>query len=316
MNYLYVTDCAENGGIYCFALKNGQPLLCEKKSLHRPMYTVLKNQQAYVLLRGAEGQNGSLVTAPLLAGGKLGNFSQPVSTNGQVPCHLCVSKGEVYVANYISGNVVKMPNTVVSHRGHSVHPTRQTAAHTHFVFPTPREDYILCVDLGLDTVFVYTRELQPVSSAKVPLGSGCRHFVFSQDGAWLYCVNELSSDVSVFSYRAGRLTYQSTYRAFAAPPANSTAAAIRLCDNYLYISHRGTDCISRFSVQNGTLRFLENTPCGGHSPRDFNILNGFLYCANESGHLGIIDLSSSVPRLCSSMALGQSLLGINFYKGE
>lgn len=315
MDYLFGTDCAGNGGIYCFALKNGQPVLCGHTQLPLPMYTVLKNQTAYVLLRGPKGQNGSLVTAPILANGRLGPFSQPVSTKGQVPCHLCVSKGEVYVANYISGNVVKMPGTVVCHSGHSVHPTRQTAAHTHFVLPTPKEDYILCVDLGLDTVFVYTRELQPVSSAKVPPGSGCRHFVFSRDGAWLYCVNELSSDVSVFSYSSGRLTYRATYQAFAAPPANSTAAAIRLCGNYLYLSHRGANCISRFEAENGRLHFIENTPCGGESPRDFDILNNYLYIANESGHLGIIDLNGPAPKLCASMPLGQHLLGINFYKG-
>ncbi len=316
MHYLYVTDCAENGGIYRFLLKNGQPVFKEKTELNLPMYTVLKNNTAYVLLRGAPGQNGSLTTAPIKPNGSLGVFSAPVSTKGQVPCHLCVSKGQVYVVNYLSGNVVQMPNTVVTHSGHGVHPTRQTAAHTHFVFPSPDEQYILCVDLGLDTIFVYTRELQLVSTAAVPPGSGCRHFVFSQNGRWLYCVNELSSNISVFFYQNGMLTYQTTYNAFRQSVLNSTAAAIRLNGNYLYISHRGQDCISRFAVENEKLHFLENTPCGGHAPRDFNILGDYLYCANESGSLGILDLTGTSPSLCDSIPLGQDLLGINFYEGE
>ena len=80
MHDLYVTDCAENGGIYRFLLKNGQPIFKEKTELNLPMYTVLKNNTAYVLLRGAPGQNGSLTTAPIKPNGSLGVFSAPVST--------------------------------------------------------------------------------------------------------------------------------------------------------------------------------------------------------------------------------------------
>ena len=37
MHDLYVTDCAENGGIYRFLLKNGQPIFKEKTELNLPM---------------------------------------------------------------------------------------------------------------------------------------------------------------------------------------------------------------------------------------------------------------------------------------
>ena len=120
----------------------------------------------------------------------------------------------------------------------------------------------------------------------------------------------------MFFYQNGTLTYQTTYNAFRQSVLNSTAAAIRLNGNYLYISHRGQDCISRFAVENEKLHFLENTPCGGHALRDFNILGDYLYCANESGSLGILDLTGTSPSLCDSIPLGQDLLGINFYEGE
>ena len=57
----------------------------------------------------------------------------------------------------------------------------------------------------MDTVFVYDRNLDYVSKARVPDGYGARHLALSPDGKYVYCVNELVSSVTVFAYERGVL---------------------------------------------------------------------------------------------------------------
>ena len=108
-----------------------------------------------------------------------------------------------------------------------------------------------------------------------------RHLVFSRDGGTLYAVNELGSSVSVFSYADGRLTRHDTFDCLPDFEGENTAAAIRVHGNCVYASQRGADCITRFEIDGNDLRFMENTPCGGVSPRDFLIVDDLLLCTNE-----------------------------------
>ena len=59
------------------------------------------------------------------------------STQGVVACHLCVDNNDVFIVNYLSGNIVKNGEVITQRKGKSVHPTRQTEPHTHFVGKTP-----------------------------------------------------------------------------------------------------------------------------------------------------------------------------------
>lgn len=281
MKHLYVCACDVAGGVYHFVLRNGVPVFCDRLPLDRPMYMAIEGKRAYILLREIDRKTheGGLVVCDIAPDGSLINVCPPVSTHGVVPCHLCVDGETAYVANYLSGSVAKIPGGMVMHEGHGVDTTRQEAPHLHFVGKAP-DGYILCCDLGLDTVFTYDRSLKEVARATVPAGQGARHLAFSADGKWIYCVNEMGNTVTVFGYSDGRLERRKTY----APPGDfsgSTAAAIRLDGGSLYISHRGADCISRFAVDGERLEFLESVPCGGHSPRDIFPVDAFVFCANE-----------------------------------
>ena len=217
---------------------------------------------------------------------------------GIVPCHLSVIDGDVYTVNYLSGNVVKIPDTVSAHSGRGPHPTRQTEAHTHFVSPTPDGKYVLCTDLGIDSIFIYTRNLEKVSVAKVPDGYGARHLAFSDDGKLVYCVNELISSVSVFDYDDGKLAYLDTYDCLPDFKEKNTAAAIRVNGKYLYISNRGADTITRLEINGKTLRLLENTPCGGKNPRDFLVVDDLVFCTNEfTNDVTVLKLKDGKPAL-------------------
>ncbi len=298
MKHLYFCACDVEGGIYHYTLSDGAVTFCEKLDLDRPTYMIIEGKKAYITLREIDAVTrfGGVVTADIDEKGKLVNVSEPQSSLGVVPCHLCVKDGCVYTANYLSGNIAKLPDTVATHKGHGINPDRQEAPHTHFVCTTP-DGYILCCDLGLDTVFTYDQDLNEVSRAKVPDGHGCRHLEFSKDGKTVWCVNEMGNTVSVFDYENGVLTLRKTVDALPDFEGINTAAAIRRSDDYLYVSHRGADCVARFKIlPDGDLKLLENTPTGGVSPRDIWIVDNLLLCANEvTDSVTVLKLANAKP---------------------
>ena len=314
MKHIYITTCSKDGGVYHYTFADKKLTFCEKLPLDRAMYTVIKGKTAYILLRDTGNGEGGLVKYRISDSGVLENPNTIKTSHGIVPCHLCVKDNDVYLVNYLSGNVVKMPDKTVTHSGAGVNLPRQDAPHTHFVCASPDGKYILCTDLGLDTVFVYDGELNEVSKAKVPDGSGCRHLCFGEDGRLVYCVNELSNDVSVFSFDSGKMNLLDTYKAIPNFKGKSTAAAIRLYNGFLYVSHRGADCISRFKVVGDGLELLENTPCGGADPRDFDITDNVMFCANEGGSIGILNLENSKPVLEDSIELSGDPLCVSFFE--
>lgn len=298
MKHLYFASCSEQGGIYHYVLSGEKLSFKEKLSLDRPMYMVIEGKKAYIILRETDCERhfGGLVTCDIDSDGKLVNLTDAGSTNGIVPCHLAVDNGQVWTVNYLSGNIVKMPATTVTHKGKGVDPVRQDAPHTHFVTVAP-DGYLLCCDLGLDTIFTYDKDLNEVSTAKVPDGMGCRHLEFSEDGKTVWCVNEMGNTVSIFDYCGGRLTLRETVDALPDFNGKNTAAAIRRGGKYLYVSHRGADSVARFEIlpDNG-LKLLETTPVGGASPRDILIVYGLLFCANElTDNVTVFKLSDGRP---------------------
>lgn len=283
MKHLYFCAFREDGGIYHYTKEGDALIFRDKTPLDRPSYMAIADGRAYILLRDIDDKThfGGLISFAIAEDGRLVDPVAPITTHGAASCHISVLDGEVYAVNYLSGNVVKFPDLVVTHQGRGPHPTRQTSPHTHYIAPTPDGRYLLCTDLGLDSIFTYTPELTPVSVAKVPDGAGVRHLAFSEDGGTVYAANELASSVSVFSYSDGVLTYRDTYDCLPDYTGENTAAAIRVHGDCVYVSQRGADCITRFRAEGDTLRFMENTPCGGKSPRDFLIVDDLLLCTNE-----------------------------------
>ena len=287
MYHIYLASCHKEGGVWHYLLDDqGRTSYLGKVKLDRPIYAAMDGQKFYVLLRQpfAGSAESGLLTYEITSDGELVNPGALLSTKGEVACHLTAKDGNVYVVNYLSGSVVKMPDKLVSHQGRSVHPKRQTSPHTHFVSYSPDGRYLLVADLGMDKILVYDQDLSLAATASVPPGQGARHLAFSEDGKTVFCVNELGSTVSVFSYAGGKLSLKDTYRALPQGYAGeNTAAAIRTAGDFLYVSNRGQDAISCFKIAGGKLAMFDSVSCGGRSPRDFNITpdGRYLLCANE-----------------------------------
>lgn len=281
-----VASCVREGGIFRYRLlDNGEAERISRIDMPSPMFFEVDGDKLWAVMRSPfeESGNSGIAAFDVRTGKQL---TETVSTMGDVGCHIAVDGEDIYCANYISGSVFKSPDVLHVHNGHGVNSQRQEAPHVHSVFFSPDKKYVLSCDLGLDTVFVYDRNLNLVSSARVPDGSGARHIVFSKDGDYVYCINEMSATVSVFGYGDGELTY---IRDVSAKPVGFTGqgkgAAIKLSSNgkRMYVTERGSESIAVFDVCHDILTRIGEISSYGKEPRDFTLLaNGrFAACANQ-----------------------------------
>ena len=293
---VYVASCTTTGGIYHYKMCAGHLKLAEITPMDRPMYMVIDNQKMYIVLRAPfDNAESGVVVYDMDDTGKLFNPSVILSTKGVVGCHIMVNEGNVYCANYLSGSLIRLPDKLVQHTGHGMNPSRQEGPHVHFVGITPDDKYICATDLGLDTIFLYDKELNLYASTKVPDGHGVRHLVFSEDGKYLFAVNELKSTVAAFAYQNGKLEFQDTCAVIPDSfTGETTAAAIRVRNGYIYVSNRGYDCISKLCFKDGKLALMNTFDCGGETPRDFDLAGNDLICANQdSDCVTILDMDDN-----------------------
>lgn len=285
---IYIASCSPDGGIYHYTLfPDGHMEFVNKTNLDRPMYTTVDKNKMYILLRApfTKNRESALVVYDIDENGLLVNPSPLASTRGEVACHLTVKDSDVYCVNYISGSVIKIPDTLVTHEGKGPHPQRQASPHTHYVGFTPDKKYICVTDLGLDTIFIYNPDMTIKCKASVPKGHGARHLIFSEDGDFCFVANELLSTVSSFRYCDGTLSLIETVDVLLSDyKGESTASAIRYNDGKIYVSNRGHNSISVLEHMDGRMNLLGTIDCGGDFPRDFDIVGDFIISTNEKSN--------------------------------
>ena len=187
-----------------------------------------------------------------------------------------------------------LPNDAVGPR-----KDRQQKAFAHQTFYTPDGELMGVCDLGCDRINFYDYKKsggleKPVVTIKADPGDGPRHALFSNDGKFLFVVNELSSTVTSYKVEAPTppLTNSSTHQL---PPftrlgkwsmlpegctlkeTETKAAAIKLTADgkILMASNRGHDSIAFYAVnEDGTLALKNVAKLTGKFPRDFELMPG------------------------------------------
>ena len=281
--HLYIGARAQEGGIYHYLYDGNAFVLLEKTQAPLPMYFFLTGDRLYSLLRAPflDSSESGVRSWHLAPDGMINQPSPILPTCGECGCHLYVEDERIYVANYFSGNIALVPQGMIDQ--HVPVEGGSKVPHTHCIIPSPDGQFLLATDLGRDEITLYHRPLVPVSVSTLPVGSGPRHLCFSEDGRRLYCANELTSTISVFSYANGALTLTGTYGGIPERVRGTTAAAaLRVRNGQVLLSHRGMDCIEIFDeMPDGTLAHRQYVDCCGRSPRDF-VLNGqWMICMNE-----------------------------------
>ena len=310
MNTLYISSCVRDGGLYrCELTEEGALRPCGVIPADRPMYAVWRDEILYVLERepDADTHESALRRFAVHPDGAYCELGTRQSTQGVCAPHLCVKDGAVYAVNYLSGSVCRIPDVVARHQGRSVHPTRQEAPHPHFITEAP-DGVLLVTDLGLDRIVAYDAELNRIAETALRPGSGPRHLAFSPDGKTVFCANELSSTVCMYRYDgAGRMTL--LYEQPTLPEdfaGESTAAAIRVDGERVYVSNRGHDSIACLRAEGDALIPEGFLPCQGTGPRDFDIVGDKIVCTNETSD-SVTVLDKQTGKLLSALCLPRPL---------
>ena len=244
-----------------------------------------------------------------------------VSSEGEGPAHLSVDAfGKyVFVANYAGGSITVLPilptgalgqATDVHKDTNSVGPKIASNAppgsfafsghdgpHAHMIQADPGNHFVLQTDLGQDRIYIFhfdgsAGKLTPLANApfaSLPPGDGPRHFVFHQNGRWLYSLQEEASTVVFFHFdpTTGSLRPQQTISTL--PPGfrgTSFTSEILLSPDgrFLYAANRLHDTIAVFSLNGqGRLHYISETSTMGDYPRHIQLAPGgaFMYACNQ-----------------------------------
>ena len=153
-------------------------------------------------------------------------------------------------------------------------------------FPASPFPSALIPDLGLDGIVIHASDSDRPSitrhgfAASVP-GGGPRHMRFSNDGRFIYLLNELSLSVSVLRWdaaagSAGLLSETPTLseETKAAESFNSAAEIlVHPAGPFVYSSNRGHDSVTVFRIRESDagLDVIQTQPIRGAFPRNINL---------------------------------------------
>lgn len=268
--------------------------------------------------------------------GSTGNLhllnSAPAS--GTSTCYISIDHTGRYIflANFGSGSVSVIRTrddgslgeltSFIQNVGSSVDRSIQSEPHPHWIGVSPDNRHVIVSDLGLDQVQIYnfdthTGMLSPPAPpfATVYPGGGPRHFAFDPSGRFGYQLSEMSGNVDVFAWHAGKGTLSAVQRVHTVPHdffGGNHSAEIEIHPNgkFLYESNRrtqgetvrGPDTIGVFSIDpsNGTLARIEEVLSGGIMPRSFALDPGgaYLLSANQlSNNVVVFKVDDRTGRL-------------------
>ena len=240
------------------------------------------------------GLHAGLLSAFEIApdGGLTALGSWPVG--GELPCHLAIGDGHLYVANYGTGSIAAFVldaagvptrrTDLVIQSGHGPDPHRQEGPHVHMVVPV--DGGLLAIDLGTDAIYAYS--LEPASgtfgSARVVAalrpGSGPRHLTRDLAGL-VHVVGELDATVTSYEVTTAWREMGRTHASVRPGPSQPSEIGISPDGRFLYVANRGPDTIAVFTLEHGLPQYVAEVSAGGAGPRHFAFVDDLLYVANQ-----------------------------------
>lgn len=249
-----------------------------------------------------------------------------VDSVGRGPCHIAIDPtGKIAaVANYGSGSTISLQLdaqgklseviSLIQHEGKSVHPKRQTGPHAHGVYFADQTLFV--PDLGIDAYVAFRYDTARRSIERLADGGGVsrpgdgpRHMVFTTDGSRAYGINELSSSVTFYLQKNGKLTpvqhINSLPEGTSADSCTAAEIAIHPSGKFLLSSNRGYDSLACYAIDpvNGTLHLVGITPLAVKTPRHFTISgNGrFVLAAGQgSDAIEVLRFDAATGKLTST----------------
>jgi 6-phosphogluconolactonase (cycloisomerase 2 family) len=272
------------------------------KEILNPSYLAVSPDEKFVYSVNETGDGAVSSFAFDRASGAL-HFINRQPVEGGDPCYIHIDKNQtaIVTANYSGGNLSVLP---LNSRGNIENLTQNIKfspeSRIHTVVFSPDEKYLLATDLGKDCIYIFevtknenyfSLKQDTAKTSRLEPSSGPRHLAFHPDKRKVYCINELSGKITVFTYEEGVL---SPIQYIASDTTSGTerkgSADIHLSPDgrFLYASNRlKADGIAIFSVcpEDGRLTAAGYQATGIH-PRNFIISpdGKYLLCANRDSN--------------------------------
>lgn len=323
------TSESDKDGIYQIELdtqKERLRLIGAYREMENPSFLAVTPEHLYAVSeRDEDGMVGAYKRNR--ADGTL-DFLGSVSTRGSAMCHLSIWPGGKYfsAANYMSGSVftgsirrdgsLEAVQAFCQHKGVGYHhTTRQEGPHVHCTQLSEDGRRLYVSDLGLDQVFCYEvgkdaslRLGEEKAQIRLVKGEGPRHFVFRNQGKFLYLTAELGSKVFVYETRDEGRSYQEIQAVSTLPEGytkENTAADLHFSHDgrFLYASNRGMDSLVLYEADktSGRLDIKGYYEAYGQCPRNFCITpdDKYLLIANQvSGNIVLCRRDKETGALC------------------
>ncbi len=316
------TDNTGSAGIYRIRLDaSGRVKSAELAVTARnPSYLCTEGDMLYAV---NEYENGGTVVGYRIEEQKCGKLWTTELDSAGI-CHAFYSPVHDFIllSSYLGGDYYCIRASDGCVLSHILHEHRDDIrSHAHCAVTDRSGRFILCADLGQDTVTAYA--IADGRPSAVPSflfdckkGSGPRQLVFHPRADLLFVANELDSSVSSFKYNPslGELDLlQNVPASDAGIPGENFPAGITATSDgrMLYVSNRGADTIAAFNVlPSGLIIKAGESSCGGEFPRHIMLTadDRFLVISNqrsgrivvcpvdhESGSIGSPTASVDIP---------------------
>ncbi|MDR0963519.1 MAG: lactonase family protein [Clostridium sp.] len=293
--------------VYDVDLLNGRLVEKEKVKISNSSYLTISKNLKFLYSITDSGVN-SFAIAP---NGMLTLLNKR-SINGMRGCYLSTdyTNSYLFVAGYHDGKLTVLRlledgsigeiTDEVYHKGQSSLADKNIRPHITCARVTRDNHYLLVSDQGMDHVAVYqfdetNGKVRRIDIIRCALNADPKHIRVSQDGRFVYILNEQKCDVDVYSYREENSLpvfdkIQNIPTLETKEDHNSLACTLKFSADYRYMLSSNTSdnsvVVYEVSAENGCLHKQFILPVSGDYPKDVSLFpnNEFLVSLNHESN--------------------------------
>lgn len=275
---IYCGGYTSKGAKGIYLIENKELIL--KAEIENPTYITQQGQHLYALFGGEHGCG--MADYKILENGDLELHQKVNSTETKGACHIVVNQKQdiVMTSNYHEHcfNFYKKEN------GEWQTPIKvildEEKSRIHHIYYSELRELFYVTDLGCDKIYVFDpKNLEaPLRTIDFPEKSGVRHTIFNKDESLMFVVSEYSGEIFVLKDDV----IVSSILTNPNHEFNESMAAIRFCkdERFLCVSGRTHHEIIVYEIVGEALVEHQRFATEGQHPRDFNLVDDGLICAN------------------------------------
>ncbi|MDQ0203048.1 beta-propeller fold lactonase family protein [Pectinatus haikarae] len=264
--YIGTYDSFESFGIYQFVFDDNTGRLSEPSLFYKTKGGKCVAIADDKILFTKESSAKSGIT---LIDNKTNSLSE-LLTEKASPCFIAFHDNNIYTANYHDGVVM-----IYKVNGNNLQIIKRLSmgneAGCHQVLLLHNLLFVPCLNLDCVNIYDAANDFSLTGKITFSAGTGPRHGVFTSDEKRLYLVSELSNELFYFKLQPDKSWQLMKQLPIWLKGTANASAAIRLSqdERFIYISTRGDNILSVFSISDNIPEQIQQVSCGGDHPRDF-----------------------------------------------